>query len=208
MSDSKGRTLRIGLTGGIASGKSTVATEFAALGVPVVDTDIIAREVVQPGSPALTQIGETFGAGVIHDNGSLDRKAMRNLVFSDDEKRLQLESILHPLIRLETERAVSKTSDPYVIIVVPLLAESPMKATMDRILVVDCTEETQIERLMARDVESEQQARRIMATQASRKDRKAIADDIVDNDGKRADIHEQVLALHHSYRKIATDGNF
>ena len=193
------RPLRIGLTGGIASGKTMVADAFAEFGTTVVDTDIIARDVVRPGAPALMEISSAFGAEVIAADGTLKRDVMRSIIFSDDEKRRQLEAILHPRIREETEHQVAAANGHYLIIVVPLLAESPMQAMMDRILVVDCTEDTQISRLMARDVETEEQARRIMATQASRKERLAIADDVISNDGEIEDTRQQVLSLHHSY---------
>lgn len=202
------RPLRIGLTGGIASGKSLVADCFAELGVTVVDTDVIARQVVSPGSPALKEISESFGAEVISPDGTLDRGAMRSIVFSDENRRLQLEAILHPRIRREAEQQVATVSGHYLIIVVPLLLESPMQAMMDRILVVDCAEDTQIARLMARDVETEQQARRIMATQASRKDRLAIADDVISNDGEIEDTRQQVHTLHHSYLDLPQVGEF
>lgn len=200
--------MRVGLTGGIASGKSTVADYFADQGVPVIDTDVIAREVVVAGAPALEEIREAFGDDVISQEGTLDRKAMREIVFADETRRLQLEGILHPRIRDLTVQRVANVTDPYLIVVVPLLAESPMKAMMDRILVVDCNEDTQIERLIARDVETEEQARRIMATQANRKDRLAIADDVITNDGVLSATREQVLTLHHSYQALADAGNF
>ncbi len=156
-----------------------------------------------PGAPALGEIRKAFGNGIITKDGTLDRKAMRGIVFADDGKRLQLEAILHPRIRDLTEQQVSVVNDPYLIVVVPLLVESPMKSAMDRILVVDCSEETQIERLIARDVETEEQARRIMATQSSREDRLAIAHDVIANNGNLDDLHKQVLALHHSYLELA-----
>lgn len=196
-----GRPLRIGLTGGIASGKSTVADLFAKMGAPIVDTDIIAREVVMPGSPALAEIRSEFGADVLAPDGTLDRKRMRKLVFADDERRQALETILHPRIREESERQVADATGAYVLIVVPLLVESPMKEMMDRILVVDCSEETQIKRLMARDVESEAQARRIMATQSSREQRLAIADDVIRNDDGLDELRARVVALHKAYSK-------
>jgi dephospho-CoA kinase len=198
-----GRARHIGLTGGIASGKSLVANCFADLGVPIVDTDLIARQVVEPGSPALQEIRVLFGKEVITQEGTLDRGAMRRIVFSDPAKRERLEAILHPRIRHEAERQMSTIIAPYLIVVVPLLAESPMRALMDRILVVDCSETTQIERLMARDAESEEHARRIMATQASRKDRLAIADDVITNDGTIEETCEQVHKLHGSYLDLA-----
>jgi dephospho-CoA kinase len=205
---SSGRPLRIGLTGGIASGKSTVADIFARLEVPIVDTDVIAREVVQPGSPALQVISKEFGSSVIATDGTLDRKAMRKLVFTDEARRLRLEAILHPRIRELTEQQVAAVEEPYLIVVVPLLTESPMKKMMDRILVVDCSEESQIRRLVSRDVETEIQARRIMATQASRKERLAIADDVITNDDDLDTLHSQVLLLHHSYQALSRAGDF
>jgi dephospho-CoA kinase len=205
---SSGRPLRIGLTGGIASGKSTVAEIFAGLEVPIVDTDVIAREVVQPGSPALQVISEEFGNAVIAADGTLDRKAMRKLVFTNEGRRLRLESILHPRIRELAEQQVAAVQKPYLIIVVPLLTESPMKKMMDRILVVDCSEDSQIKRLMERDVETEVQARRIMATQASRKERLAIADDVITNDDDLDALHDKVLLLHHSYQTLSSAGDF
>ena len=208
MSEAPGRSLRVGLTGGIASGKTTIADCFAELGVPVIDTDVIAREVVEPGSPALQEIGQHFGAQVIAADGRLDRKMMRKIVFADAAERLHLEAILHPRIREMTEQQVAAVTDPYLIVVVPLLVESPIRNMMDRILVVDCSEDTQIKRLMERDIESESQARRIMATQASRKERLAIADDVITNDNDFDAAREQVLALHHSYQSFAEDPEF
>ena len=146
--------LRIGLTGGIASGKTTVANMFADLDVPVIDTDIIARQVVQPGEPALQEIRECFGDTVIDESGNLDRRAMRKLIFSDDNLRLQLEGILHPTIGAETRIQSDAANGPYQLIVVPLLVGSPLLQFVDRVLVVDCDEETQIQRLLARDTET------------------------------------------------------
>lgn len=189
----------VGLTGGIASGKSLVADLFAEQGVTIVDTDIVAREVVEPGSPALEEIRELFGDHVLANDSSLDRTAMRNIIFNDDEKRRQLESILHPRIRDESFRQVANATGPYVIVVVPLLYESPMKEAMHRILVVDCSEETQIERLMSRDNESREQACRILATQASREERLSIADDVLRNDGGVDSVRSAVQQLHERY---------
>lgn len=191
--------LRIGLTGGIASGKSTVANMFAEFGAIIIDTDLIAREVVTPGQPALTEIRERFGDDLIRDDGTLDRAAMRQLVFSDDALRLKLEAILHPKIRQETVRQANEANGPYQVIVVPLLAESPLKRFVDRIVVVDCDEDTQIRRLLSRDTGSEDQARRILAAQASRSERLAIADDVIHNDDDLEATSAQVAALHHGY---------
>ena len=196
-------TLRIGLTGGIASGKTMVADFFSDLGVPVVDTDIIARQVVEPGTAALGEIRTTFGDEVIHDDGSLDRKAMREIVFAETEKREQLEAIVHPRIREETLRQMDAVDGPYMIIVVPLLVESPLSELMDRVLVVDCSKDTQLERLLLRDGENEVTARRIISAQASREDRLAIADDVIDNNSDPGNAREQVLVLHESYLALA-----
>lgn len=198
--------LRIGLTGGIASGKSAVADLFAERGVPIIDTDVIAREVVEPDQPALAEIAREFGPGVLGADGRLDRRRLRDLVFSDDKRRKALERILHPVIRRVAEERARSAGGPYHIVVVPLLAESPMRASMDRILVVDCSERTQLERLLRRDAESEAQARRMIAAQASRAERLAIADDVIDNDGSLEATEQQVDALHRKYLEIARSG--
>ena len=193
------KPLRIGLTGGIASGKSTVADMFAELGAPVIDTDVIAREVVEPGQPALAEIREAFGAGVIAADGSLDRSAMRAIIFDDEAARRRLEGILHPKIGKATVDQADAAGGDYQIIVVPLLVDSSLRAFVDRVLVVDCDEETQVARLLARDAESEAQARRILAAQSSRAERLAIADDVISNDGSVEETREQVRSLHRSY---------
>ncbi|HSG58148.1 MAG TPA: dephospho-CoA kinase [Woeseiaceae bacterium] len=193
------RPLRVGLTGGIASGKSVVADMFAALGAVIIDTDVIAREVVMPGQPALDEIRNEFGPDVIGPDGSLDRRAMRKRVFEDEPLRLRLEEILHPRIRDETFRQASKAGGAYQVIVVPLLAESPLKDYVDRILVVDCDEDTQVNRLLERDAETMEQAQRILAAQASREERLAIADDVIDNSRSLEETRRQVAALHDVY---------
>lgn len=193
------KPLRIGLTGGIASGKSTVADMFADLGVPVIDTDVIAREVVAPGQPALQEIRDSFGAGVIAADGSLDRPAMRALVFGDEDARRRLEAILHPRIGAATREQADTAGGAYQVIVVPLLLESSLRAFVDRVLVIDCKEDTQIARLLARDAESEARARRILAAQSSRAERLAVADDVISNEGDLDDTREQVRALHQRY---------
>jgi dephospho-CoA kinase len=199
--------LRIGLTGGIASGKSAVANMFAEMGVATIDTDLIARAIVQPGEPALEKLRQEFGNQIIRDGGDLDRAALRQIVFSDAEKRIKLEQILHPLIQQETIRQAELATGDYQIIVVPLLVESPLKDFVDRILVVDCTEATQIKRLILRDSESEEQARRILAAQATREERLAIADDIVRNDGDLTKTRQQVENLHTIYRQLSQHGD-
>lgn len=193
------RPLRIGLTGGIASGKSTVSDLFADLGATIVDTDIIAREVVAPGEPALDEISATFGPDLLNKDGTLDRAAMRQLIFADTEARQRLEAILHPRIQAEAVRQADAATGAYTIIAVPLLLDSPLRAHLDRILVVDCDETTQIERLMDRDAESEAQARRILAAQASREERLAIADDVIENNSTIEALAKQVSQLHDRY---------
>jgi dephospho-CoA kinase len=195
--------LRIGLTGGIASGKSTVASMFAELGAAIIDTDVIAREVVMPGRPALDEIRDAFGAAVMGDDGTLDRSAMRQIVFSDESARRRLEAILHPRIQAETYRQSDQAGGDYQLIVVPLLVESSLKSFVDRILVVDCDEERQIRRLLARDAESALQAQRILASQSSRDERLAIADDVIVNDGDLESTRAQVAALHEIYLSLA-----
>lgn len=203
--DSK-QPLRIGLTGGIACGKSTVAEMFADLGVPVIDTDIIAREVVQPGEPALNEICERFGSQVINTDGELDRDALRNLIFSDTVARHDLEAILHPRIGAETRRQSSAAAGPYQLIVVPLLTGSQLIQFVNKILVVDCDEDIQIQRLIARDAETIDQAQRILSAQASRKERLEIADDVIRNDQSLAATRAQVLALDATYRQESEQG--
>ena len=195
--------LRIGLTGGIASGKSVVADMFAELGVPVIDTDLIAREVVQPGQPALDEIRARFGETVIDPAGNLDRAALRKLIFSDDDARLDLEAIVHPRIGAETRRQADAADGDYQLIVVPLLVGSPLLQFVDRILVVDCQEDTQIRRLLERDTETLEQARRILAAQSSREQRLAIADDAINNDHSLAHVRNQVADLDRKYRREA-----
>jgi len=197
------RPLRIGLTGGIASGKSTVADMFAELGVPIIDTDIIAHELVQPGQPALDEIRRRFGDEVIDANGELDRTAMRKRVFSDEGARLDLEAILHPRIGAETRRQVDAAPGPYQLIVVPLLVGSPLAQFVDRVLVVDCDEELQVKRLLARDAETVEQARRILSAQASREARLAIADDVISNDQGLDETRRHVRDLDETFRQLA-----
>jgi len=197
------RPLRIGLTGGIASGKSTVADLFAELGAAIIDTDVIAREVVMPGQPALDEVREAFGEAVINADGTLNRPALRQLVFADEGTRRRLEAILHPRIQQATFEQTEQAGGDYQLIVVPLLVESPLRSHFDRILVVDCDEDTQIRRLLARDAGTEDQARRILAAQSSREERLAIADDVINNDGDLAETSSQVTALHEIYLSLA-----
>lgn len=204
MSKSRSFTpLKVGLTGGIASGKSTIANMFADLGAPVIDTDIIARDLVLPGQPALEEIRRRFGNDKIDQDGNLDRAAMREAIFADDRARHDLEAILHPRISAETRRQSKEADGPYQIIVVPLLVGSALRSFVDRILVVDCDEETQVKRLVARDAESVEQAQRILAAQASREQRLAIADDVIDNGESFAASNARVIQLDRMYRRLA-----
>jgi dephospho-CoA kinase len=194
---------RVALTGGIASGKTTVANLFGELGAALIDTDIIARDVVEPGTTGLDQVVAEFGASVIDNGGALDRRALRKIVFADESKRSRLEQILHPLIRAETERQMCTLDGPYQLIIVPLLVESPLKDHADRVLVVDCSEQKQLERLLARDVESEAQACRMIAAQSSREERLAIADDVIVNEEDLETTRAQVADAHKAYVAFA-----
>jgi len=196
----------IGLTGGIGSGKSTVADLFAARGVPLIDTDIIAHQVTAPGGVAMPLIASEFGSGFLAPDGSLDRARMRELVFTDDTAKARLEAILHPLIRAETERQRQAAGGPYHIVVVPLLVESGnWTSRVSRVLVVDCPVETQIERVMRRNGFPREQVLAIIAKQASRETRLAAADDIVRNDEAATleTLAAQVDELHARYLELA-----
>jgi dephospho-CoA kinase len=195
--------LRIGLTGGIASGKSTVARLFESRGVPVLDTDQIAREVVEPGQSALAAVVSAFGPGVLASDGRLDRPALRSRVFTDAEARRKLESILHPAIRAELARRSALAGGPYQVWVIPLLVEGGRIDQVDRVLVVDCPVEMQVSRLVARDGGSEAEAKSILAAQVSREQRLAAADDVIVNDGAEDALESQVASLDAAYRKLA-----
>jgi dephospho-CoA kinase len=195
----------VGLTGGIGSGKSTVADLFAAHGVPLVDTDVIAHRITAPGGIAMAQIAAEFGAAFVAPDGSLDRARMRALVFSDESARKRLEGITHPLIRAETEREQREAQGPYVIVVVPLLVESgSWKNRVNRVLTVDCSVETQISRVISRNSFSREQVLAIIARQATREARLAAADDVIDNDNASLDmLKAQVDAQHSMYLSLA-----
>jgi dephospho-CoA kinase len=189
----------VGLTGGIGSGKSAAAEEFARLGATVVDTDAIARELTEAGGAAMPYVERMFGKDFIHQ-GAMDRKAMREHVFSDAAARRALEGLLHPMIREESARRIGRASGPYVVLVVPLLVESPdYRARVDRVLVIDSPEEAQVARVRARSGLSEKEARAIMSTQSSRKTRLKAADDVIDNSGTLDALQKQVRALHAKY---------
>ncbi|ABE32432.1 dephospho-CoA kinase [Paraburkholderia xenovorans LB400] len=195
----------VGLTGGIGSGKSTVADLFAAHGVPLVDTDLIAHRITAPHGMAMPQIAAEFGDAFVAADGSLDRARMRTLVFSDDSALKRLEGITHPLIRAETEREQREAHGPYVIVVVPLLVESgTWKNRVNRVLTVDCSVETQISRVMSRNNFSRAQVLAIIARQATREARLAAADDVIDNDNVSLEaLRAQVDAQHRVYLSLA-----
>lgn len=194
---------RVVLTGGIASGKTAVANAFTRLGVPVIDTDQLARDVVAPGTPALAQIVAAFGSHVLDANGQLDRRRMRELAFADAAQRATLEAITHPAIRAELARRSQHAGGPYQIHAIPLFVETGAKAGYDRVLVVDCPEQVQIERLMKRDGVDLTQARRVLAAQASREQRLAVADDVVENTSTLEALNERVAQLHSCYLELA-----
>lgn len=197
------RVYRVGLTGGIASGKSAVAELFAKLGVPIIDSDLIAREVVAPGSPGLAAIRQRFGDEVLAADGGLERRRLRRLVFADPAARADLEAITHPLIRERMRQLNESVRAPYVINAIPLLAEGGGRRDLDRVLVVDCPEALQISRVMARDQVDEAAARAVLAAQASRAARLAIADDVLVNEGGLAALEAAVQALHERYLALA-----
>jgi dephospho-CoA kinase len=194
---------RVALTGGIASGKTAVANFFASHGVPVIDTDVIAREVVEPGQPALAAVVDAFGTGVLAADGRLDRPRLRERIFGDAEARRRLEAILHPAIRAEMERQSRAAGGPYQVLVIPLLAEGGRRDHIDRVLVVDVPEATQIERLVRRDGVSRDQADAALRAQASRDARLAFADDVIENTGDVAALETRVAKLHGNYLRRA-----
>jgi dephospho-CoA kinase len=197
------RPPRIALTGGIASGKSTVSRLFDALGVPVIDADEVARDVVAPGTALLAQVFEQFGAQLRRPDGSLDRTGLRRLVFADPARRRQLEALLHPAISVRTDKLAAQAGGRYQIHVIPLLVETHAGAHFDRVLLVDCPEALQLARLQARDRCDAGQARAMLGSQASREARLAAADDVIVNDGEPADLVAKVAALDQKYRALA-----
>jgi len=197
------KPLRVGLTGGIASGKTTVSLLFGALGVPVIDADQVARDVVAPGTRLLAQVFESFGAQLRRPDGSLDRTALRRLIFADAGKRRQLEALLHPAIRLRIELLAAQAGGQYQIHVIPLLVETHAASQYDRVLLVDCPESLQAARLQARDGCDPEQARAMLGSQASRETRLAAADDVILNDADPAALAPKVAALHQNYLALA-----
>ncbi|MFI2905423.1 dephospho-CoA kinase [Klebsiella aerogenes] len=194
----------VALTGGIGSGKSTVADEFAHLGVTVIDADIIARQVVEPGTPALLAIAERFGPQMINDDGSLNRRRLRERIFAHSEDKAWLNALLHPLIQQETRRQMQASTSPYLLWVVPLLVENHLTDKADRILVVDVPKETQIERTIRRDGVSREHAEHILAAQATREQRLAAADDVIENMGSADAVASHVARLHDKYLMLAS----
>ena len=198
------KKLVIGLTGGIGSGKSTVAEEFARLGAAIVDTDAIAHELTGPKGLALPKIRKIFGEKAIAPDGAMDRKRMRDHVFANPEAKRQLEGLLHPMIREESARRIAAAQGHYVVHVVPLLVESgDYQGRVDRVLVVDCPEEQQVARVRERGL-SDRDARSILAAQAPRAERLAAADDVIENGGTRDALRKQVAALHQKYLQFAS----
>jgi dephospho-CoA kinase len=200
------RAYRVGLTGGIASGKSTAAKFFGALGVPIIDTDQLARDVVEPGQPPLERLVERFGAGILTEDGHLDRPALRNIVFSDPKARADLEALTHPAIGAAVEAKSNELGGIYQILVLPLLVEKNLGSQLNRVLVVDCDEELQIRRLQTRDGSTLEQARAILNAQASRTSRLKAAHDVIKNEGDMSAVREQVEQLHARYLELARAG--
>lgn len=195
--------LKIGLTGGIASGKTLVSDTLGDAGAGIIDTDVIAREIVAPGSDGLNDIRSTFGERFIDDDGALDRTAMREHVFANPDARRQLEQITHPRIGAQVVTAIADANTPYVVIVVPLLTGSRLRSLIDRTLVIDCDPAIQMQRLIARDGIDAPLAFSMLAAQASREERLAIADDILDNQGERRSIVERARRLHTFYLTLS-----
>ncbi len=193
----------VGLTGGIASGKSAAAAAFGALGVTVIDADRIAREVVAPGEPLLARLAAEFGGAILLKDGSLDRPALRERVFSDPAARERLNALTHPAIRARMFEQAAAAAGPYVILEVPLLVEGGLDRRVDRVLVVDCPEEVQLAHLQARDALSPAQAEAMLQAQARRADRLAAADDVIANTGSLGDLRHAVDLLHPRYLELA-----
>ncbi len=196
--------LKIGLTGGIGCGKTTVCRLFAELGVPVVDADLIARLLVEPGEPALQAIVQAFGADILQADGSLDRPKLREAIFADPAQKRRLDAIMHPRVYARIAAEVAALQADYCLIAVPLLLESKNPYTVDRVLVIDCPPQVQLERVVTRDKLSAEQAQAIVASQMPRPQRLARADDVIDNSAGPELLAEQVKSLHNSYIFLAT----
>ena len=201
------KPLVVGVTGGIGSGKSTVCAAFERHGIPTIDTDQVAREVVMPGTDGLAAVVAEFGPGVLAADGTLDRPALRRIVFADPERRVVLEALLHPRIRARVREHLAAVTTPYCLVGIPLLTERSGHGYLDRVLVVDCPEEIQIARVMSRDKLTASEVAAIMGSQASRQERLAIADDVVTNTRDLTAIHAQVDILHDRYLELARNRN-
>ncbi|EHG7610388.1 TPA: dephospho-CoA kinase [Citrobacter sedlakii] len=194
----------VALTGGIGSGKSTVANAFADLGIQIVDADMIARQVVEPGQPALAAIADHFGLALLDADGRLQRRLLRERIFANPHEKVWLNALLHPLIQQETQRQFQQATSPYVLWVVPLLVENGLTTKANRVLVVDVTPETQLLRTMQRDDVTRAHAEQILAAQATREARLAAADDVIDNNGAPESIRSDVARLHALYLQLAS----
>jgi len=194
--------LTVALTGGIGCGKTTVCQLFAEFGTPIIDTDIIARELVTPGKPTLKEITKYFGEMILFADGSLNRQALANITFNNEQKRKHLESILHPKIRQSVKQQIDSLSAAYVIIAIPLLIETSQQNAYDRVLVVDCDQQQQIRRTQNRDQRSNQQIRKIIDLQVSREKRLSYADDVIKNDEDIDSLKLQVNNLHNLYTNL------
>ncbi len=192
-------TYVVALTGGIGSGKSTVAEAFANLGVPLIDADVIARQVVQLGTDALSQIVTRYGNNILLADGSLNRAVLRQKIFSEQQERAWLNSLLHPLIQQETQRRITATKEPYLIWVIPLLIENNLFSQADRVLLVDVDKGIQLTRIISRDNITRQQAKQILSAQTTQKERLACADDVINNNGNFAELSSMVSTLHQQY---------
>lgn len=192
-------SLVVGITGGIGSGKSAATRRFEEHGITVVDADVVARVIVEPGTPALTAIAEHFGADILQPDGTLDRAALRSRVFSDESQRRWLEQLTHPLIGREIVDQISASRSPYTLLSSPLLLDTSQKALVDCVVVVDAPEQLQLQRTVARDGNDEAQVKRIMAAQMGRDARRAGADIVLDNSGTLDDLHLQVDELHKEF---------
>lgn len=199
-----GKSLKIGLTGGVASGKTTVSDFFKGLGISVIDADVISHEVTQPDGSAFEEIISSFGSNILDENGLIDRKKMRAIIFDDASKKEMLERIIHPKVREEMFDSMSQSNDHYLIVSVPLLVETGVNQMMDRTLVVDCSEETQIERLIHRDKITLDEAKSILRNQTSRSNRLKAADDLIVNEKNVTlnELEKEVLELNERYSKL------
>ncbi|GAB4184336.1 MAG: dephospho-CoA kinase [Wenzhouxiangellaceae bacterium] len=202
MTEHPRHTAVVALTGGVASGKTAVTSRFAALGIPIIDTDILAREVVEPGTAGLAALVDLVGAEILLEDGQLDRRALRHRIIEDAALRRSVEQLLHPRIEQLSRDRIAASHGPYCMIAIPLLVESSRFDWVDRVLVVDVPEALQIERLMARDAMTREQAAAMLATQANRQQRLAIADDVIENSGTLAELDQAVEKLHQQYLQL------